>query len=169
MGNAAKVSTGIIIILGLLTLVFFAVSLPQIEVTMIHSKSTVFGTNNVKIEIDREDSRFGQWSNICFRIDNAGQALGSYEVPASNFKVALKTDAICKGCDIITDFTTLSPQGNVNFCKEIKAPVDSNELNFEVITEYSALLLSPSTSDKFVCELEEESSSKNTYTCNAQK
>lgn len=169
MGNAAKVSTGIVIILGLLTLVFFAVSLPQLEVAMIHSKSSVFSTNNVKIEIAREDSRFEQWSNVCFRIDNAGQALGSYEVPASNFKVSLKTDAICKGCDIRTDFTTLPPQGNVNFCKEIKSPTDSNELSFEVITEYNALVFSPSTSYRFVCELQEEDNSKNTYTCNAQK
>lgn len=162
-------NAGIVIIIGgsLLGLVIYFVSAPTIVISLEHQDSTRYGGEDIPISISTEDSRWKQWSSVCFRIENQGQSIPSGEIPASNFHAILKTNAICDQCDAFTNYQTLDAQESEKFCSQVKAPTNSDELSFEVNISYDAII-SRSGTVTYVCELIEEEENSNNYKCNLQ-
>ena len=95
-------------------------------------------------------------------------SISSGEIPASNFHVILKTNAICEQCDAFTNYQTLDAQESERFCPKVKAPTNSDELYFEVSISYDAIIYR-SSSSTYICELIEEKENMNNYKCNLQK
>jgi len=167
MSNLSKAGIGLTIIVALIGLVFYFVSAPTILIALEHQDSTRYGGEDIPISIATEDSRWKQWSDVCFRIENQGQSIPSGEIPASNFHIILKTNAICKGCDAFMNYQTLDAQEAESFCQQIKAPIEIDELSFEVAISYDAII-PRSVTTAFICDLTEEGESVNNYKCNIE-
>ena len=158
MSNLKNASIAIVVILGGLGLVFYAVSAPNIGIAMNHHGSTLYGGQDIPITMSLEDNN---WSNICFTIDNDGQAIPSGEIPASNFQVAMNTNAICEECIASTNFQILGAQESKNYCEKMKAPIAAKEL-----TVAYDVIIPRTVGNTFVCELTEEGDTENKFVCN---
>ena len=164
MSNLSNAGIIITIIIAGLGIVFYAVSAPNIMIAMQHHGSTLYGGQDIPISIHREDSKLKRWSNVCFRIENQGQSIPSGEIPASNFQISFKTNAICEECASFTNIQTLDAQESVNYCEKIKAPTGSDHLSFEITANYDAIV-SRSVSASYTCELTNEQENINEYKC----
>ncbi|MEX0861602.1 hypothetical protein [Nitrosopumilus sp.] len=163
MSNLSNASIVIVVIGGILGLVFYVVSSPTIMIAMNHPDSTLYGGQDIPISIYSENNRL--WSQVCFRIENQGQAIPSGEIPASNFQVSINTNAICEECNSFTNFQTLGAQESKAYCERVKMPLNSKELTFEINAKYDAII--PRTvGNTFVCELTEVGDTESKFVCN---
>ncbi len=133
-------------LLGVITLLLLASSFPSIQVSMYETDDTItkndnsWSTQNVKITLDEEGSRFNDYSEVCFRVKNAGQNIGPIQIPANNMLVHVSTDAICEDCENNIDVGLLPSQDHRDICDNIRISEGIENFNFQIITQHDAIL-----------------------------
>lgn len=168
MGNVKQIGIAITVLIFLGGIGALALAAPNLDISMYKTRTNTFSQIDTEITLKGEEHRFSQWTPVCFRITNIGQSLGSTDTPANNFAVGITTNAICKNCELNTNFGTLAAQQSQDICRDVKVPSDLETLTFQINPYYNYLIFSPGKQKTFSCELLEEKESEYQYSCDLE-